>query len=163
MNFASLWGTWFGVAGGVLLDLDDDDLLAATLVGGDVALLTTALLAPGWNVTRGRARMVSIAGVLGGLAGVGLDLVAQPDDEKVAIALPLAGSVLGLVLGAAATRDSAVPRALEAAADGSLLRYEDGRLGVGLPTPLPTLVPTDRPGSSGWAPALAFEVFRASF
>jgi hypothetical protein len=26
VNYASLWGTWFGVAGGVLMDLEDDDL-----------------------------------------------------------------------------------------------------------------------------------------
>jgi hypothetical protein len=164
VNFASLWGTWFGLAGGVLVDLEDgDDLLAAALLGGDAALLTAALLAPGWNVSRSRARLVSIAGVLGGLAGAGLDLIVQPDDEKVAIAIPLVGSIAGLAIGIGATRDSAAPGALEAAADGSLLRYDEGRWSVGLPTPFPTLVPSDQPNGSRWSPAISFEVFRAAF
>jgi hypothetical protein len=162
VNYGSLWGTWFGLAGGVLMDMEDDNLLAATLVGGDVALLATALLAPGWNVSRSRARLVSIAGVLGGLGGAGLDLIAQPDDEKVAIAIPLAGSIAGLVLGIAATRNSS-PAVLEAAADGSLLRLDGGRLSLGIPTPVPTMVPSDGPRGSSWRPALGFEVFRASF
>jgi hypothetical protein len=161
VNFGSLWGIWFGLAGGVLIDLEDDALLAASLIGGDVALLATAIAAPGWNVTRGRARLVSIAGVLGGLAGAGLDLLVQPDDEKVAIAIPLAGSIAGLVLGATSTRNSDVPRALEAAADGSLLRLDDGHLSVGLPLPVPTLVRADGPG--GWRTAVGLELFRATF
>lgn len=161
VNFASLWGTWFGVAGGMLLDLEDDDLLAATLVGGDVALVAAALLAPRWNVSRSRARLVSIAGVLGGLAGAGVDLLAKPDDDKVAIGIPLAGSILGLGIGMATTRGRGDDTA--ALPDGALLRLRDGRLSFGAPTPTPTLVPS--PGRAGiaWRPALALELFRADF
>jgi hypothetical protein len=162
VNYASLWGTWFGVAGGILMDLEDDDLLAATLVGGDVALLAAALMAPGWNVSRSRARLVSIAGVLGGLGGAGVDLIIQPDGEKTAVAIPLVGSIAGLMLGIAATRDSD-SRILEAAADGSLLRFDDGRLRLGMPTPMPRLVASDGPRGPRWHTALGLELFRASF
>ena len=164
VNFGSLWGTWFGVAGGILMDLEDDDLLAATLVGGDVALLATALLAPGWNVSRSRARLVSIAGVLGGLGGAGIDLIAQPDDEKVAVAIPLVGSVAGLLLGIAATRDSGPDLGgSEASTSGALVRLDEGRISLGLPTPVPTLVPHDGPRGTRLRPALGLELFRARF
>jgi len=162
VNYASLWGTWFGVAGGILMDLEDDDLLAATLVGGDVALLATALMAPSWHVSRSRARLVSIAGILGGLGGAGLDLIAQPDDEKVAIGIPLVGSIAGLVLGIVSTRDSG-PDLREAASDGALIQFGDGRLSLGMPTPLPTFVASDGPRGPRLRPALGLELFRAAF
>ncbi|MGD8870431.1 MAG: hypothetical protein PVJ80_02520 [Gemmatimonadota bacterium] len=162
VNYAALWGTWFGVAGGVLADLEDDDLLAAALIGGDVALVAAALTAPGWNVTRSRARLVSIGGILGGLAGAGLDLLIQPDSEKAAIAVPLIGSIAGLGIAIASTRNSSTSP-LEASADGSLLRLQDGRLGLGMPLPTATLVPADGRRGPAWKPALGLELFRASF
>ena len=161
-NFGSLWGTWFGLAGGVITGLEDDDLLVATLLGGDLALLATALMAPDWNVTRGRARLVSIAGVLGGLTGAGFDLLLQPDDEKVAVAIPLVGSIAGLLIGIATTRESD-STLVEAANDGTLLRLDEGRLRLGIPTPVPTLVATDGPGGQRWRTALGMELFRARF
>jgi len=168
VNFGSLWGTWCGVAGGVLLDLEDDDLLAATLVGGNTGLLATALLAPGWNVSRSRARLVSIAGVLGGLGGAGIDLLAQPDGDKAIIGIPLAGSVLGLALGAIATRSrDDTAEGPPGPADGALLRLDRGRLALRMPVPAPVLVPSPvadpRRGRTAHRPALAFELFHASF
>ena len=168
VNFGSLWGTWFGVAGGTLLDLHDDDLLAATLVGGDAALLAAALLAPRWNVTRSRARLVSIAGVLGGLGGAGIDLLAQPDGDKARIGIPLAGSLLGLALGAVATRGrNDTAEGPVGPPDGALLRLDRGRLALRMPLPTPVLVPSQdvslERSRAGWRPALAFELFRAEF
>jgi hypothetical protein len=164
VNFASLWGSWFGVAGGALFDLEDDDLLAATLVGGDVALLASELLAPGWNVSRSRARLVSIAGVLGGLGGLGVDLLTRPDDDKVALGIPLAGSILGLGIGIAATRGGgATQEALGDGPDGALLGLQAGRLAFGTPVPAPTLVPAFRGGRVEWHPAVRLELVRARF
>ena len=165
VNFGALWGTWFGVAVGTLAGLRGDDLLAATLAGGDAGLVTTALLAPGWNVSRSRARLVSISGVLGGIAGAGLDLIVQPDDEKVTIGIPLAGSVLGLGVGILATRNDDPTRlgALDDDGAGALLRLDGGRLALGMPVPVPTLIPSDGPAGTRWRPALGLEVFRASF
>jgi len=165
VNFGALWGTWFGVAGGVLMDLEDDDLLAATLVGGDVALVATALLAPRWNVTRSRARLVSIAGVLGGLTGAGIDLLVEPDDEKAAIGIPLATSILGLGIGALATRgDDDTAEGPGAPPDGALLHLRDGRLAWNLPLPTPRQVPVsgNMRRNSGRS-AFSFELFRATF
>lgn len=164
VNFGLLWGSWFGVAGGVLAGLEDDDLLAATLIGGDAGLLTTALLAPGWNVSRNRARLVSIAGVVGGLAGAGLDLIIQPEDEKAAIAVPLAGSVIGLALGIAGTRGGGQSTASNfERASGALFGVSNGALRVDAPVPAPTMVPADGPRGPRWRPALRVELFKASF
>lgn len=104
VNYGALWGSWFGVAGGVLADLDGDDLLAATLIGGNAGLLTTAILGPRWRLSRNRARLISLGGLVGGLAGGGVDLLLRVDDEKVAIGIPLATSIAGLALAARFSR-----------------------------------------------------------
>src|SRR5690606_4287176 len=69
VNFGALWGSWFGLAGGLVADLEGDDLLATTLIAGNVGLLSMALLAPEWQPSRNRARLASIAGITGGLVG----------------------------------------------------------------------------------------------
>jgi hypothetical protein len=108
---------------------------------------------------------VSISGVLGGLAGAGLDLIVRPDDEKVAMGIPLAGSILGLGVGILATRNDDPTRlgALDDDGAGALLRLDGGRLALGIPLPVPTLIPSDGPTGTRWRPALGLEVFRASF
>jgi hypothetical protein len=165
VNFAALWGTWFGFAGGYLGGLENDGLLASTLIAGDVALAAAALLAPRWDVSRNRARLISIAGVLGGLAGGGLDLILQPDDDKVAVAIPLIGSVLGLGMGSLATRGDGGTRmgSLDGSGDGSVLAFRSGRLAFGTPLPMPKLLPMDGPEGKRWKPALTVDLFRASF
>jgi hypothetical protein len=52
VNFGAFWGTWFGVAGSVLADLEGDSFLATTLLGGNAGLVAAALLHPGWNLSR---------------------------------------------------------------------------------------------------------------
>jgi hypothetical protein len=169
VNFGAFWGTWFGVAGSVLADLEGDDFLATTLLGGNAGLVATALLAPGWDLTRERARLISIAGVIGGLAGGGLDLLIQPDNEKVAIGIPLATSIAGLAMGAVLTRDRPSEENLfrgsraPGAGDNSLFYFDDGRLGVGMPAPLPVMIPVEGPRGAGWKPGLGMTLFQAVF
>ncbi len=165
-TYGALWGTWFGVASSILLDFDEEDgMLTGALIGGDAGLLTTALLAPGWNMSRNRARLVSIAGVIGGLGGLGLDLLIQPDGEKTLVAIPLATSVLGLAIGAVTTRGSGPERSL--AADplpGALFKMDQGRFGLGFPTPTPTFIRVDTPsGGTALKPAASFTLFAARF
>jgi len=174
-NFGAFWGTWFGVAGGILGDLEGDGLMAATLLAGDAGLLAGAGLASKWNMSRNRARLISIAGVLGGLAGAGLDLLVQPNDEKVAIAIPLVGSVTGLLLGSHYTSDENRGSAgsngatiLEEASptsfqDPSLLSMRDGRIQAGIPAPFLTLLPMERGGRTMWRPGLGVTLFSARF
>ncbi|MCA9737431.1 MAG: hypothetical protein R3E98_00555 [Gemmatimonadota bacterium] len=148
VNFGALWGTWFGFATSYLVDLENDALLAGTLIGGDAGLVATALLGRNWNLSRNRARLISIAGVMGGLGGAGLDLLIQPDDDKVALLLPLLGSVAGLGIGAATTRNGPDRGGPEPDAMASaFLRWQDGALDLGAPLPMPVRVQLpDAPG-----------------
>lgn len=148
VNLGSLWGTWFGLATGILANLENDGLWTSALIGGNVGLLTTALAGPGWNPTRSRARIVSIAGIIGGLGGAGIDLLLQPGDDRTLVAIPLATSIAGLFIGAARTRDRADRSEAEPAASppssGALLNLSGGHLRVG--APLPGVLSTTPPG-----------------
>ena len=164
-NFGALWGMWFGVALGDIGGLDGDGLLAATLVGGDIGLLVTAFGAPRWNPSRSRARLVSIYGVIGGLGGVGLDLLTQPESDKVALAIPLAGSVLGLIVGVRATRDYDLRthEAASAPTGGALLFHDGAGWSVGTPMPYPVMLEADGPRGSRRVPGLGLRLFSAQF
>lgn len=167
VSFGALWGTWFGIATGVLAGLDDEDgLLASSLIGGNAGLVTTAILAPRWNLSRNRARLISISGVIGGLAGGGIDLIAQPDDEAALIGIPLAGSIIGLAIGAVTTRsyDALNPGGNDDAdADGALLRWDHGGLSMSAPVPHMTLLPVVRNGKPDWETGAGLTLFRARF
>ena len=173
VNFGALWGTWFGLAGGILANQEGDGLLATTLLVGDAGLLGTALLSPGWDISRNRARLVSIAGVMGGLVGGGLDLLIQPDNEKVAIGIPMATSILGLAIGARRTSGmdrvgSSTPNDgqvdAEALGPGSaLVHLRNGRFHLSLPAPYPTLVELDTPRGRSFKPALGLTLFSSRF
>jgi hypothetical protein len=165
VNFGSLWGSWFGVATAVLMDLEDDDLLAATLAGGNAGLVATAVLGPGWQLSRNRARLISIAGVVGGLGGAGFDLLLQVDDEKTAVLIPLASSIAGLVVGALTTRDydAGATGGGDEDAAGALLRVDGGRLLLGTPHPMPTLLRADGGPGRRWHPAIAVPLLSARF
>ncbi len=170
VNFGALWGSWFGLAGGVLADLEGDALLGAALAGGDAGLLAAAL-GRGWGLSRNRARLVSIGGVIGGLLGAGVDLLAQPEGEKALISIPLAGSLLGLGVGAAVTREQGtitggegrVREGRTAATGGSLLRVSGGSVNLGMPAPRLVLLPADRRGEMAWRPGAAMTLIRAEF
>lgn len=171
-TLAAMWGTWFGVAGGVLVDLEGDGLLTSTLIGGNAALLAAAKWASARDISRNRARLISIAGVIGGLVGGGLDLLVQPEEGKVAIGIPLAGSIIGLAVGAGLTSDrNGAGEAMEVGAGesgsqspvGSLLRLQGGRLSLGMPSPFPTLVPVEDVRGFSYRPALGVTLFRGRF
>jgi hypothetical protein len=164
VNFGSLWGSWYGVGIAVLGDLEGDDAWAAALIGGNVGLFTTAMLAPGWQLTRNRARLISIAGVVGGLGGAGLDLLIQPDNDKALIAIPLVTSTIGLAVGAATTRNSDADRDGEDGDGGAaLLNIDRGRVALDVPQPLPMMLPFDGERGRSWQPALGFTLLSARF
>ena len=170
VNFGSLWGTWFGFAASRLLDLDGDALLTGTLLGGNAGLLSTALLAPGWKISRNRARLISIAGVLGGLAGAGIDMIVRPDDERVAVAIPLVTSVIGLASGVKGTAgyddapSSARGDSPEDSGSGAVVSWRRGSgMRFDAPVPFPTLVPSDGPDGPAWKAAVGVTLFRAVF
>jgi hypothetical protein len=163
-SLGSLWGSWFGFSIAFLADLRDDDLLAATLLAGNAGLVGSAIVASSANLSRNRARLISIAGVIGGLAGGGIDLIAQPDDENVVLAIPLIGSIAGLTIGALTTRNydrTASPGGNDF--DGALLRLDGGDWDLGAPMPSLVKVRAHADGRGSARPALGFTLLRARF
>lgn len=169
VNFGSLWGTWFGFGLSFMGEAEGDALLAGMLLGGNAGLVTTALLGPDWNLSQNRARLISIAGVVGGVAGAGIDLIVQPDNARLAMAVPLAGSAAGLALGALLTGSDPAPseaRAMTPGAagfSGSMVRVEDGRWTFNPPTPTLTMVRDERVRGGTLRPAIGLKVFDARF
>ena len=132
VNFGALWGSWFGAALGILSDQEDDAMFTSVLLGGNAGLLAGALGNTRWRLSESRARLISVAGVAGGLAGLGLLLVLSPEDaDNSAVLVPLTGSIVGLGLGAHWTRH--MDRE-------AMIDVRSGRLGFELPSIHPALL-----------------------
>ena len=167
IGWSSLWGTGLGLVTSVLANLDGDEILAATLIGGDVGFASAAALAPRWDMSSGRAWLVNAAGIMGGAIGGGVDLLIQPRDEDVAILIPAIGAAVGLGLGALLTEDMDEGRVREGSllvpgdASTALLRLHAGDWRIGLPQPTPALLYAD--GASRVEPGLRVDLLDARF
>lgn len=160
----SIWGTIYGAMIAELFDPTGDETLTTALITGNVGLVAGAALASRYDLSRSRVRMINLGALVGGLGGVGIDLLLQPDDDETAIAIPLVTSLLGLGVAAATTGDSEPDLDGEPDAAAALLDYRNGRLSLGVPTPLPTLLPMDRPdGRTAWRPGLSISWLGARF
>lgn len=163
----STWGTIYGlmITGIVDEDVNDDGLLLATLLAGNGGLVAGAALAHSYDLSRGDIRMINLGALVGGLAGLGLDLLIQPDDTEVALGIPLVTSLVGLGIAASRTSGDGASEAGEVPdMDLALLDYRDGTLTVNTPLPQPTLLPMERPNArTEWKPGLTVELFRARF
>ncbi len=147
----SLWGTWFGAAASVLMDIEGDGVLATMMLTGNAGLIGGALAGSRVPLSRGRSRLINVGGLIGGFAGAGIALIGVSDSEKAAVGIPLVTSIAGLALGAAATRDMDRGDASgDAGAEGSLpmpgslLNWSDGNWALSTPLPTPVLEPTPR-------------------
>jgi hypothetical protein len=141
-NLAALWGTGYGAGAALLFDMHGKGPLALAVLGGDAALLAEAAIAPRSRISRERARLISVAGLAGGLAGLGVDVLLGVEDEAVAVGIPMVGSTLGLLIGSAATRKMPREEASNAGGapgGGALLNVRDGHLGLGVPAVSPLL------------------------
>ncbi|MDH5805699.1 MAG: hypothetical protein OEZ54_11030, partial [Gemmatimonadota bacterium] len=142
-NMGAVWGTWYGLSGGILLGLEGDGLLASTLLMGDVGLLVMAVASPSIDWTTGRSRLVQVAGAAGIIVGFGIDLMVLGDfpSQKAVFGIPAVASIAGLVLGVATTEDSQV-RSAGPTDDGSmaLLQVTNGKMAFRMPTVLPAVI-----------------------
>ncbi|MBI5869196.1 MAG: hypothetical protein HZB43_13065 [candidate division Zixibacteria bacterium] len=105
MSSSMNWGAWFGLTTAVVAGLEDDNVLRAALIGSDVLVVTAGIAARNVHMSRGRVRLISLMGLVGTVAGFGLDALVNVDDGKVVMAVAGLGSVTGLLLGARITRD----------------------------------------------------------
>jgi hypothetical protein len=138
------WGTWYGLAGSILADVaDGDQTLTWVLVGGNLGLLATSLSAPR-TIGSGRVWLVTAGGIAGIAAGFGLDLLLQPDDEDLAILVPMIGSALGLFLASRWTRSFDGSGSDDSEVEGNaLLNVRSGKVAVRVPALVPMLIPRD--------------------
>jgi hypothetical protein len=106
INFGGIWGTWFALCGAIAADVEDDDgLLAYSMIGGDMGLLTMAALSSKLRMSRARARLINISGIVGTLYGLGTNVLFEIDSKRDFCGLLIIGSVLGLAAGSYFTRD----------------------------------------------------------
>ena len=155
-TLGSLWGLWIGAATAVLVDpdMEGDAIVATVMLTGNAGLGAGALLGSRVPLSRSRARLISLAGVIGGFASMGINMIAQPDDPRprVVMGTMLAASLGGLALGASLTSggrgEDDPSEDLEAAASlpapGALLNWSDGDWALSTPLPSPVLEPTGR-------------------
>jgi hypothetical protein len=162
---SAFWGTWFGVSLGRVADLHGNGLFTSALLVGNAALLAAIPAAGSWRPSSSRVRLITAAGLAGGLAGLGIDLIVQPDDERIGFGIAAAGSAAGLLVGALATRKQRDLDSPEAGAGGAnaLARWQDG-LHLGFPLPEPVTFRIEgRNGKPQSVRAVRFRLFDARF
>jgi len=158
---ASVWGTWYGVVLATLSDAESDAGWRWVLATGNAALLGAALATPKVDVSAGRVWVTTASGIAGLVAGLGIDLIAQTDDDKTAILIPAITSSIGLASGWTLSRglDRREARGPGTLPDPVLLGVRGGHARLGLPFPQPALVPVDDGRTRRWAPGMRLTLF----
>ncbi len=165
VTHGALWGTWYGAAGAVFANAENDAALAWVLIGGNLGLAAGALAAPHVQWTSGQARLISIAGFAGLVAGLGVDLLLEVETAEAAMLPPTIGATLGLVAAAASARGARRSGARDDSPppSGALLNLSGG-LHFDVPLPQPATLPTlTRDGHIKLTPVVRLEIFRAHF
>ncbi len=141
--------------------------LKSLVQGTPAAAGTEAAAAPRTRISRERARLISVAGLAGALAGVGVDVLLSVDNDRVSVGIPMLGSTVGLLVGSAATRNMPREEAMGAGSapsgGGALLNVRDGRLGLGVPAVSPMLAGARARGHDGAGAAMLVPVLSARF
>ena len=110
INFGGAWGTWFAICGAMVVRERDKDnrnfILSRAMIGGNAGLLTMAVWSTKLSMSRARARLINIGGIIGTLYGLGASILLEiePEDRTFWGFMGLGGMV-GLTAGAYFTRD----------------------------------------------------------
>jgi hypothetical protein len=110
INFGGVWGTWFAICGAMAARNRNNDnsdfILGSAMMGGNVGLLTMAAWSTKLSMSRARARLINIGGIVGVLYGLGANILLdiEPDDRPFWSLMGL-GGVVGLTAGAYFTRN----------------------------------------------------------
>ena len=155
----SMWGAWFGFASSILADLDEDPTWATTMLAGNAGLVGGAVAGSRWRLTRSRARLISVGGLIGAVGGLGVVLISQPGDDNSEIGIPMAGSIIGLAVGGFLTRgstgeeDASENAAAALPMPGALVNWSGGAFSLSAPLPAPVrdyALRTQGPGGLAW-------------
>ena len=116
INYGALWGTWLSMCAGQVAGVEDgDELLAWTLIGGNIGTTAMALLSSEIDVTPARAHWINLGGVIGTIVASGIvTIVAESDiSESAAFTILMVGGIAGLITGIYNTRHIPPPEAGE--------------------------------------------------
>lgn len=165
INAASFWGTWYGVALAAIADISDEDaVLGWVLTGGNVGLIAGAVGLPRHDLSSGQVSLISALGIAGVLAGFGLDLLFEVDNDQTAIAIPLVTSTIGLGLGWRAAMDDDELPTESGRVGTSLFDLTGGQLSMSLPVPHPRITrAVDSNGRTRPRPGIGIPIISASF
>ncbi len=110
INFGGIWGTWFAICGSMAVrDRSRDNrnfILSSAMIGGNVGLTTMAMWSTKLNMSRARARLINIAGIVGTLYGLGTSILLDIDSEdRTFWSLMGLGGAVGLTAGSYFTRN----------------------------------------------------------
>lgn len=146
INFGGIWGTWFSICGAMAArDRSSDNskfVLGSAMMGGNVGLSAMAAWPTKLNMSRARARLINIGGIVGTLYGLGTSVLLDIEPEaRTFWALMGIGGVVGLTAGAYFTRNYDTPASYFTESGMGLLNLEPAEKKWNLSLPAITISP----------------------
>ena len=140
INFGGIWGTWFSICGAMAARDRSSD--SSKFVLGNVGLSAMAAWSTKLNMSRARARLINIGGIVGTLYGLGTSILLdiEPEDRSF-WSLMGVGGVVGLTAGAYFTRNYDAPESYFTESGVGLLNFEPTEKGWNLSLPAITVSP----------------------
>lgn len=146
INFGGIWGTWFSICGAMAArDRSSDNskfVLGSAMMGGNIGLSTMAAWSTQLNMSRARARLINIGGIVGTLYGLGANILLdiEPEDRTFWSLMGIGGMV-GLTAGAYFTRNYDTQEDYFTESGVGLLNFEPDEKGWNLSFPTITVSP----------------------
>lgn len=146
INFGGIWGTWFSICGAMAArDRSSDNskfVLGSAMMGGNIGLSTMAVWSTKLKMSRPRARLINISGVVGTLYCLGMNILLdiEPADRHFWSNMGI-GGIVGLTAGAYFTRNYDTPENYFTEGDGGMLNLESAEEGWNLSVPAITVSP----------------------
>ena len=146
INFGGIWGTWFAICGAMAArnrDQDNSDfILGSAMMGGNAGLSAMAAWSTKLNMSRARARLINIGGIIGTLYGLGTSILLDIElEDRTAWSLMGFGGVVGLTAGAYFTRNYDTPESYFTKSGVGLLNLEPAEKRWNLSLPMITVSP----------------------
>ena len=116
INYGALWGTWLPLCAGQVAGVEGgNELLAWTLIGGNLGMAAMASLSPKIDITPARAHWINLGGVIGTIVASGIVMIIAESDisESAAFGTLMVGGIAGLIAGIYNSRHLPPPEAGE--------------------------------------------------
>ncbi len=116
INYGALWSTWLSLCAGQVAGVEGgEELLAWTLIGGNLGMTAMALVSPNIDITPARANWINLGGVIGTTVASGIvTIIAESNiSEEAAFGALMVGGIAGLITGVYNTRHISPPEASE--------------------------------------------------